>query len=96
MKARINKLITKLWTLGLNPSLCNWILDFLTGQPHVVRVGNQWQTVTIGPRPQRPRIFQYFVSNSEITKITENLASLNYIIIFLVNEEQILFDDFMN
>ena len=28
-----SKLITKLGTLGLNPSLCNWILDFLTGQP---------------------------------------------------------------
>ena len=27
------KLITKLRTLGLNTSLCNWILDFLTGHP---------------------------------------------------------------
>ena len=27
------KLITKLRTLGLNTSLCNWILDFLTGRP---------------------------------------------------------------
>ena len=34
------KLITKLKTLGLNTSLCNWILDFLTGLPQVVRVGN--------------------------------------------------------
>ena len=33
------KLITKLRTLGLNTSLCNWILDFLTGCPQVVRVG---------------------------------------------------------
>jgi hypothetical protein len=33
-----SKLITKLGTLGLNPSLCNWILDFLMGQPQVVRV----------------------------------------------------------
>ena len=31
---------TKLRTLGLNISLCNWILDFLMGQPQVVRVGN--------------------------------------------------------
>jgi hypothetical protein len=29
------KLITKLRTLGLNTSLCNWILDFLTGRPQV-------------------------------------------------------------
>jgi hypothetical protein len=34
------KLITKLRTLGLNTSLCNWNLDFLTGSAQVVRVGN--------------------------------------------------------
>ena len=34
------KIITKLKTLGLNTSLCNWILDFLAGLPQVVRVGN--------------------------------------------------------
>ena len=33
-----SKLITMLRTLGLNTSLCNWILDFLTGRPQVVRV----------------------------------------------------------
>jgi hypothetical protein len=32
-------LITKLRILGLNTPLCNWILDFLTGRPQVVRVG---------------------------------------------------------
>ena len=31
-----SKLITKLRILGLNTSLCNWILDFLTGRPQVV------------------------------------------------------------
>jgi hypothetical protein len=39
-----SKLITKLRTLELNTSLCNWILDFLDpglpGRPQVVRVGN--------------------------------------------------------
>jgi hypothetical protein len=35
-----SKLITKLWNLGLNTSLCNWILDVLTGRPQVIRVGN--------------------------------------------------------
>jgi hypothetical protein len=34
------KLVTKLRTLELNTSLCNWILDFLTGLPQVVRLGN--------------------------------------------------------
>ena len=40
-------LITKLRTLGLNTSLCNWILDFLTGHPHVVRVGNNTSATLI-------------------------------------------------
>ena len=35
-----SKLINKLRTLGLNTSICNWILDFLTSHPQVVRVGN--------------------------------------------------------
>jgi hypothetical protein len=35
-----SKLTTKLGTLGLNTSLCNWILDFLTGVPQVGRVGH--------------------------------------------------------
>ncbi|XP_053093073.1 uncharacterized protein LOC128318920 [Pangasianodon hypophthalmus] len=33
-------LIGKLNLLGLNTSLCNWILDFLTGRPQSVRIGN--------------------------------------------------------
>jgi hypothetical protein len=35
-----SKLITKLRILGLNISLCNWILDLLKGHTQVVRVGN--------------------------------------------------------
>ena len=42
-----SKLITKLRTLGLNTSLCNWILDFLTGRPQVVRVGNNTSAMLI-------------------------------------------------
>jgi hypothetical protein len=32
-----SKLITKLRILGLNTFLCNWILEFLTGHPHVAQ-----------------------------------------------------------
>jgi hypothetical protein len=39
------KLITKLRTLGLNTSLCNWILDL--GCPQVVRVGNNTSATLI-------------------------------------------------
>ena len=35
-----SKLVIKLETLGLNPALFNWVLDFLMGRPQVVRVGN--------------------------------------------------------
>ena len=41
------KLITKLRTLGLNTSLCNWILYFLTGRSQVVRVGNNTSATLI-------------------------------------------------
>jgi hypothetical protein len=42
------KLITKLRTLGLNTSLYNWMLDFLTGRPpQVVRVGNNTSAMLI-------------------------------------------------
>ncbi|KAI4891326.1 hypothetical protein NFI96_013317, partial [Prochilodus magdalenae] len=43
------KLIPKLTDLGLNSHLCNWVLDFLTGRPQVVRVGNSFSsTLTLG------------------------------------------------
>ncbi|KAK3531501.1 hypothetical protein QTP70_023284 [Hemibagrus guttatus] len=39
-------LIEKLCLLGLNTSLCNWILDFLTGRPQSVRIGNSFSSTT--------------------------------------------------
>ena len=42
-----SKLITKLRILGLNTSLCNWILDFLTGRPQVVRVDSNKSAMLI-------------------------------------------------
>ena len=42
-----SKLVIKLDTLGLDPALCNWVLDFLTGRPQVVRVGNNISTPLI-------------------------------------------------
>ncbi len=40
------RLINKLNLLGLNNSLCNWILDFLTGRPQSVRVGHNTSSTT--------------------------------------------------
>ena len=42
-----SKLIIKLEALGLNPALCNWVLDFLTGRPQVMKVGNNTSTSLI-------------------------------------------------
>jgi hypothetical protein len=42
-----SKLITKLRALGLNPSMCNWVLDFLTGRPQAVKVGNNTSATLI-------------------------------------------------
>ena len=42
-----SKLINKLRILGLNASLCNWILDFPTGRPQVVKVGNTFATLIL-------------------------------------------------
>ena len=42
-----SKLVIKLETLGLDPALCNWVLDILWGRPQVVRVGNNISTPLI-------------------------------------------------
>uniref|UniRef100_A0A9J8CAM1 Reverse transcriptase domain-containing protein n=1 Tax=Cyprinus carpio carpio TaxID=630221 RepID=A0A9J8CAM1_CYPCA len=42
------QLIHKLVQLGLNTSLCSWLLDFLTGRPQAVWVGsNTYSTITL-------------------------------------------------
>ena len=48
----LSKLIIKLGALGLNSALCNWVLDFLTGRPQVVKAGNNISislSSTLGP-----------------------------------------------
>ena len=42
-----SKLIIKLRALGLNQALCDWVLEFLTGHPQVVKVGNNTSTMLI-------------------------------------------------
>ena len=43
----IVRLKLKLKALCLNPALCNWVLDFLTGCPQVVKLGNSTSTSLI-------------------------------------------------
>lgn len=40
-----HKLSDKLLTLGLTPPLCNWVLNFLTGRPQLVRVHNRTSSI---------------------------------------------------
>lgn len=43
-----SKLVNKLSTLGVPPTLCNWVLTFLTGRPQSVRMGNHTSsTITV-------------------------------------------------
>jgi hypothetical protein len=80
-----SKLITKLRTLGRNTSLCNWILDFLdflTGCPQVVRVGNNTSDTLIlnTGTPQgcvlRPLLYSLFTHDWSGTTPTPSLSLL--------------------
>lgn len=41
------QLVRKLTELGLNTTLCNWILDFLVGRPQAVRIGDRTSSTTV-------------------------------------------------
>ncbi|KAI4888759.1 hypothetical protein NFI96_007105 [Prochilodus magdalenae] len=40
-----HRLMYKLSSLGLHPTLCDWLLSFLTGRPQSVRIGNRTSAV---------------------------------------------------
>ena len=42
-----SKHVIKLETLGLDPALCNWVLDFLTGRSQLVKLGSNISTPLI-------------------------------------------------
>jgi hypothetical protein len=66
----VSKLIIKLGALGLNPALCNCVLDFQKGRPQVVNVGNISSTTLILNSPQgcvlSPLLYSVDASNSII------------------------------
>ena len=84
------KLIIKLRSLGLNTSLCNWILDFVTGRPHLVRVGNICHKDPLHEAPQgcvlSPHLYSLFTHDcvakhysSTIIKFSDDTAVVNLI-----------------
>ncbi|XP_029106248.1 uncharacterized protein LOC114910215 [Scleropages formosus] len=71
---RPGKLITKLTDLGVQTTTCNWILDFLTDRPQVVRMGRRVSgelTVSTGS-PQgcclSPKLFTLYTYDCDSTQ----------------------------
>jgi gmma-aminobutyric acid receptor subunit gamma/cGMP-dependent protein kinase 2 len=74
-----SKLIIKLEALGLNPALCNWVLDFLTGHPQVVKVENNISTsLTLNTgAPQRcvlsPLLYSLFIHDCVAMHVSKSI-----------------------
>ncbi|KAJ8354257.1 hypothetical protein SKAU_G00218240 [Synaphobranchus kaupii] len=74
------QLICKLDQLGLNTSLCNWLLDFLSERPQAIRVGNNTSssiTLSTGA-PQgcvlSPLLFTLLTHDCTTTYSTNHMA----------------------
>ncbi|KAI4885591.1 hypothetical protein NFI96_030073, partial [Prochilodus magdalenae] len=86
------KLAGKLLTLGLTPTLCNWVLNFLTDRPQSVRIGSRTsstRTVSTGT-PQgcvlSPLLYTLFTydcvasqSNTSIIKFADDTTVIRLI-----------------
>jgi gmma-aminobutyric acid receptor subunit gamma/cGMP-dependent protein kinase 2 len=77
-----SKLILNPEALGLNPAICNWVLDFLLGHPQVVNVGNDTSTLltlNIGA-PQRcvlsPLLYSLFTHDCVAIHTSTQSSSL--------------------
>ncbi len=67
------QLINKLNLLGLNNSLCNWILDFLTGRPQSVRVGhNTSSTITLSTGAPQGCVLSPLLTHDCTAKFSSN------------------------
>ena len=72
-----SKLITKISDLGINTSLCNWILDFLTNRPQSVRLAHHTSSTLILKTGAPPPLYDlhieglssHIVIHREILKI---------------------------
>ncbi len=79
------KLAVKLTDLCLNSSLCDWILDFLTGRPQVVKVG-QFTSNSITLNALSPLLYSLYTHNcvsthssTSIVKFADDTVALGLI-----------------
>ena len=74
-----SKLIIELVALGLNPALCNWVLDILMGRPQVVKVGNNTFTSLILNASQgcvlSPLLFSLFTHDCGATHASDSIIN---------------------
>jgi hypothetical protein len=80
------KLIIKFEALGLNPALCNWVLDFLTGRP---QVAGQQPPEPLLVHPLSPRRRGLYRCIKAGTKILKNSLYLKAIRLLNSNHEHI-------
>lgn len=64
--------MAKLTLLGLNPSLCNWILDFLSERLQTVQIGNNFSSTLSTGAPQG-----YVLSPLLFTLLTHDCAAMH-------------------
>ncbi|KAK3525574.1 hypothetical protein QTP70_000456 [Hemibagrus guttatus] len=71
-------LIEKLSLLGLNTSLCNWILDFLTGRPQSVQIGNSISgTTTLSTSAPQGCVLSPLLFTLLFTLLTHDCAAMH-------------------
>ena len=67
-----SKLIIKLEALGLNPALCNRVLDLLTGHPQVMKVGHIPSTLLIPQGCELSPLLNSLVTHDCVAKHASN------------------------
>ncbi|KAF7643373.1 hypothetical protein LDENG_00240390, partial [Lucifuga dentata] len=78
-------LVSKLLLLGLKPSLCNWVLDFLTNRPQSVKIhGVSSSTITLNTgSPQgcvlSPLLYMLLTYDCSIVKFADDTAVVGLI-----------------
>lgn len=74
-----HRLASKLRDLELNASLCNYVLDFLSNRPHVVRVGHHTSRQPSAAHPVHTQLCHYAQHQLSIVKLADDTVLLGLI-----------------